>query len=92
MNELELNFDFESIKRNGNFENIKVEIDGYKLTKKNDNYYQGRRIEEGGFNYFFDESKNNWLSTEIPQYGGIEREYKTFDTLEEAIEECENLC
>ena len=40
----------------------------------------------------FGESKNNWLSTEIPQYGGIEREYKTFDTLEEAIEECENLC
>lgn len=49
MNELEVNFDFESIKRNGDFENIKVEIDGYQLTKKN-------------------------------------------DTLEETIEECENLC
>ena len=49
-------FDYESIKKNESFENIKVNINGYNLIKKNDNYYQGRRFEESGFNYYFDKS------------------------------------
>ena len=94
MNELNntFDFDYESIKKSESFENIKVNINGYNLIKKNDNYYQGRRFEESGFNYYFDKSNNNWLATEIPQYGGVEREYNIFNSLEDAIEECENLC
>lgn len=70
--------------------NEEIFVSGYFLTKLNNNIIKGNFFEESGFIYKCFNKDNIWEAYKTAYYGSEPKLYKKYNSLEEAVIECEN--